>query len=485
MKKKIIIVAILAVCVIVILAARPGRTPGGLDNEPVLPAAVEKKTFDVKITESGVLDALRSVTLSSEIPSNNAKIIYLVPEGTQVAAGDVAVRFDPTPFQADVQKFQFQLNEAKAALKEVAEEAELEKIRAEKERKAAQHTVRLAELELENVMKGDGPVTLEDMRAKSVQARVAAEEAAAHRRDLDELYKEGFVNDEEKKKAQTAAEAADSGYALAQLRYDAQRDYIYPAAQEKAQAELAKARNEGDQLELSLKHQAAKMAASLQRADAAVQAAQESLRTASEQLEKTIIKAPIPGFVVYREAYLSGEKRKPRIGDSVWLNQGIMTLPDISTMVVESKVREVDIHKLKVGQEVQVTVDAYPEPAHTGIVDLIGTLASADPETKSAAKYFSLRIILNGTDARLRPGMSTRVDVLVEQVRDKLTVPVNAVFREGQRTFCYVWDGSRARQCEVKTGPSDNFCIVIESGLKKGEKVCLRRPAEADVAGRE
>ena len=478
MSKAILIAVAVVACGVAVLAVRNTGAPFDPTDEPVLLAAVDKKSFDVKITESGVLDALRSVTLSSEIPSNNAKIIYLVPEGTQVAKGDVAVRFDPTPFQEDVQKYKFELDQAKASLSEVTEEMALEKVRAGKERKAAQHAVRLAELQLENVMKGEGPVTLEETRAKTIQAEAAQQHAAAHLKDLEELYKEDFVSNDEKEKARMAAEEAEAAYRLAKLRYDAYRDYIYPADQEKAQAELAKAQNDAEQLEQTLKHEAAKLAATLQRADAAVRAAQDRLRAATDQLNKTIIQAPIPGFVVYRESYLSGEKRKPRIGDSVWLNQGILTLPDITTMVVDSKVREIDIHKIKPGQEVKVTVDAYAEPELTGNVDMIGTLAATDPDTKSAAKYFSLRITLNGTDLRLRPGMSARIDIQVEQVRDKLAVPVNAVFREGQQTCCYVWDAQRAHRRDVKTGPSDNVLIVIEDGLKQGEKVCLRKPKE-------
>ena len=481
MSKAILVIVAVLACGLAAIAVRRGGAPADANDEHLLLAAVERKSFDVKITESGVLDALQSVTLASEIPSNNAKIIYLVPEGTQVAKGDVVVRFDPTPFQEDVQKYKYELDQAKAALNEVSEEVALEKVRAEKERRTAQHEVRLAELKRENVLKGDGPVLLEDARAKTVQAEAAQQHAAAHLKDLEELHKEGFVNNDEKEKARLAAEEAGAAFKLAKLRYEAYRDYIYPAEKEKADAELAKARNEADQLEQTLKHQSAKLAAALQRAEAAVQASQERLRTATDQLNKTIIQAPIPGFVVYRESYLSGEKRKPRIGDSVWLNQGILTLPDITTMVVDSKVREIDIHKIKPGQEVNVIIDAYPEPEHVGTVDMIGTLAATDPDTKSAAKYFSLRITLKGTDPRLRPGMSARIDVQVEQVRDKLTVPLNAVFREGGRTCCYVWDGSRAHRRDVTTGPSDNVLIVIEEGLKKGEKVCLRKPKEEGI----
>jgi HlyD family secretion protein len=209
---------------------------------------------------------------------------------------------------------------------------------------------------------------------------------------------------------------------------------------------------------------------------ATVRSAQDRLQTATALLTKTAIRAPIPGFVVYREAYHAGEKRKPRIGDGVWMNQGIIVLPDTSEMVVQSKVREIDIHKLAMGQEVRVTVDAYPEPPRTGKVDLIGTLASTDERTRSAAKFFSLRVLLEGSDTRLRPGMTARVVILVDQVRNGLAVPVSAVFREAGESFCFTWDGRRAQKKKVKTGPTNNTLTVIEEGLNEGDRVYLRKP---------
>jgi len=469
--------AVLAVVTASLCAANCGDSASG-SNGPGLVAGAGKASFDVVISESGVLEALQSVTLCSEIPSNNAKIVYLVPEGIQVAKGDVLVRFDPTPFQDDIQKYQYQVNEALAMLEEAQQEVELEKVRAQQERRAAKHAVRLAQLQLENVLKGEGPVQLEEARNAMVQAKTKMERARGHVRDLEDLYKEGFVNEEELSNARNAAGEAESAFDLAALRYEKRRDYVYPAEKEKARAEEAEAENEASQLELTLKHRMAKISAALVRAQAAMNSAHERLKTAEHLLRKTAVRAPIPGFVVFRESHFAGERRKPRIGDGVWMNQGIIVLPDISKMVVRSKVREIDIHKLKTGQEVCVTVDAYPEPPRTGRVDLISTLASADPRTKSAAKYFSLRVLLEGSDTRLRPGMTARIDILVDQVRDKLAVPVNAVFREGSKMFCYKWDGRRAHKKEVSVGPSDNVLIVIESGLRKGEKVCLRKPEE-------
>ena len=219
-----------------------------------------------------------------------------------------------------------------------------------------------------------------------------------------------------------------------------------------------------------------KIAAALARVQAAAKSANDRLRAAKGLMAKTAIRAPIPGFVVYREWYHAGEKRKPRIGDSVWTNQGIIVLPDISEMVAQSRIREIDIHKLAVGQEVRVTVDAYPEPPRTGMVDFIGTLAATDERTKSAAKFFSLRVLLEGSDTRLRPGMSARVVILVDEVRDQLVVPVGAVFREGGESFCFTWDGRRAHKNRVKAGPTNNVLLVIENGLDEGDRVYLRKP---------
>ena len=148
---KKIVAAIIIIGTASFLAVQIGTSAPDSSGAPPLLATVKRASFDVAITESGVLEALRSVTLCSEIPSNNAKIMYLVPEGTQVEKGDVLVSFDPTPFQEDVRKFQFQVNEAMALLDEARQEVELEKLRAEQERRAAKHAVRLAELQLERV----------------------------------------------------------------------------------------------------------------------------------------------------------------------------------------------------------------------------------------------------------------------------------------------------------------------------------------------
>jgi hypothetical protein len=79
-------------------------------------ASVKEGPFRVTIVEAGTLQALRSVTYSSSIQSNQAKIVALAPEGKMVQKGDLLILFDAAPFEEEIRKSQAQLAQAQADL---------------------------------------------------------------------------------------------------------------------------------------------------------------------------------------------------------------------------------------------------------------------------------------------------------------------------------------------------------------------------------
>ena len=117
MWKKIATAAVIG-CVVIALVAQLTRSATESRADTAITALAKRESFDVTITESGVLEALRSETFSCQIPSNSAKIVYLVPEGTQVETDDVLIRFDPTPFEQDKNTYRYQMQEAEAAATE-------------------------------------------------------------------------------------------------------------------------------------------------------------------------------------------------------------------------------------------------------------------------------------------------------------------------------------------------------------------------------
>jgi HlyD family secretion protein len=225
--------------------------------------------------------------------------------------------------------------------------------------------------------------------------------------------------------------------------------------------------------------------AALRQAREKLQSTTAALNAAQIALERTVIRAPIPGIVVLPEAHRGGSKRKPRIGDVVWQNQPLVYLPDVSEMVVRTQIREIDLHKVNVGKPAVVRVDAYPDLRLSGQVQSIGVLAKPRDEGHRGDKYFSILVAVKEEDQRLRPGMSAKVEIQCNRVHEVLTVPIYAVFEEGGRWYCYKDVKSSFEKQEVLLGVCSNDWAQVIDGLKEGDVVAFSQPPEKEIVGQK
>ena len=224
-------------------------------------------------------------------------------------------------------------------------------------------------------------------------------------------------------------------------------------------------------------HSLAKQNNALARLRNQLEVAGGSLDQARALLDKTEIRAPVSGFVVYKLIAVSNERRKVQVGDSVWNRHGFIVLPDMSSMVGHVNIREQDIGKLEAGQPVTLKPEAYPGLTLSGRVDLVGTLA-ADSANRDE-NLFQVRIALDEFDSRLRPGMRAQASILTNSFADVLRVPIEAVFYEDGAAVCFVWDDDEATQRPVTLGASDGEYVVVRSGLDAGQQVLLTYPRQA------
>ena len=102
-----------------------------------------------------------------------------------------------------------------------------------------------------------------------------------------------------------------------------------------------------------LESEVAKLEAELDKQRVEVERAREKLQAAKNDLEQMTITATIPGLVVYLEIWKGGQQAKVQEGDSPWPGQGLINLPDLTEMQVETTVSEVDIQKVQVEQKSQ------------------------------------------------------------------------------------------------------------------------------------
>ena len=469
------VVSAAAVAGLACLALAPVLLRSGAGTPPLATATVQEGGFQVSIVESGTLQALRSVTYASSIQSNQAKIVAIVPEGKLVSKGDLLILFDSAPFEEEIRKNQALLAQAEADLQKARQDYKLQLIENQEQMAAARQKLERSQLELRDVQEGKGRLKEEEAAAAVANAEREVQKARTALEDLRPLLAEGFITKQELERAEQTVARADEELALARRRRDSLVQFGRPLEISQARSEALITKESARQLESSAAFRLEQKKAASGAAESRIQEAASRLALAQQQLARTEVRADVPGIVVYREVFFGSEQRKPQVGDQVWANQPLLILPDISKMVVETKVRETDIHKVERNQKVSVRVQAYPDLALSGQVTLVGTLAQEEKERRGT-KFFGVTVQVKESDGRLRPGMSARVEIQVEERPQALFVPLEAVFERDGRQVCYVWQRGGFRPRPVVLGPSNRDFVVVHKGLAKGDRVALRDP---------
>ena len=454
---------------------------GGRSDLPSV--SVREGPFRVSIVEAGTLQAVRSLTYASSIQSNQAKITALAPEGKLVQKGDLLILFDAAPFEEEIRKNQALLAQAEAELAKAREDLKLQGLQNREEQLAAELRVEKSELELKDVQQGKGRVKEDEAAQAVANAERELQKAESALADLKPLLAEGFITRTELERAEQQVAKSREELALAVRRRDALFGFGRPLELSQARSDSQASRETLRQLESAAAHRVAQKQAAISAALSRIQEAAARLELAKQQLARCEVRAEVPGIVVYKDVFFGSEQRKPQVGDQVWANQPIVILPDVSRMEVETRVRETDVHKVERNQKVSVRVEAYPDLRLTGSVSLVGTLAQEEKERRGT-KFFSVRVQIKESEPRLRPGMTARVEIEVEERRQALSVPLEAVFEREGRSVVYL-AGRRPQAREVVLGPSNADFVVIEKGLARGERVLLRDPGRGapDTSG--
>lgn len=450
----------------------------GIENavfqEPVV-ARANQGSFNISIIESGILEARRSVTLASDLPSNRAKIIFLKQEGATVKPGEVIVKFDQAPFVEDIEKLAAEISDASAALAQAEEELQLAIQQGRASTESRLHNVEVAQLKHRNLKQAELPLRL----AKSKNDLQAAKEkyslAKKNAKSMKDLLDQGFTKRREYEQAKAAISESGTALGLAKQQDKLLREMMAPGEIRQSELKLTELERKVVEQGKVNQHKLALKNAVIIRLNHRYDALKRSLLSAKALLDKTIIKAPVPGFVVYKTVSVQGEMRKVQVGDSVWQHNGFIVLPDMSEIVTDLKIRETDIAQIEVGQTAVIRPQAYPNLLLSGRVETIGTLATGKDEEMPR---FLVRIAIVDVDSRLRPGMTARTRIQAAKLEDVVRVPVEAVFYSGDQAVSFLWKMNKAEAVAIETGPSDGQFVVVTKGLSGGEKLLLHDPRE-------
>lgn len=464
--------------VIVLIASLLVAGLSSSDNEQKnhLLATVTKQNFNIELNVVGVLDAAKSHMISSELEGANGTIIYLIEDGKWVKKGEVLVRFDQAPFEKEVAKLEAEVESYKAAVQAAEQVVAFEANQVSLENANAAYRYRVADLELKRLREGEGPLKLTTLEEEQQKVIVELKRYQAFFSDLKNLQKKGFDNPSEISSTQEQILVYQAKLASATKRYESYKMHVLPALIESAKEKLQNGALILQQTKQGGKYKIAKTNAALLQIKGILKTKKVSLDKARFEFAKTEIRAPFAGIVIHYRTFRNGQKRKPREGDFVFKNQPILYLPDITKMVINTKAREADLHKIKLGQQGEIVVDAYPDARLSGVLTFIGALASAEDSGQGHEKYFQVIFKINEEDKRLRPGMTCRILIHAESVKDAVSIPVQSVFTEDQGSVCYIKNKQGGfEKRDVKIGRQNEELIEITGGLHIGEQVSLIR----------
>lgn len=185
------------------------------------------------------------------------------------------------------------------------------------------------------------------------------------------------------------------------------------------------------------------------------------------------ITAPEGGMLIYEKTW-NGKKT---VGAQIsgW-DPVVAELPDLSKMISVAYVNEVDISKVREGQIVNLTIDAFPEKKFSG---QIISVANIGQELKNQeAKVFEITIEVDQEDEVMRPAMTTTNKIQIYEYPDVISIPIDALQND---SLDYVWiqQGSKVIKQEVVIGPANEDHIIILAGVTKTDKVSLKEPNDA------
>ncbi len=191
-------------------------------------------------------------------------------------------------------------------------------------------------------------------------------------------------------------------------------------------------------------------------------------------LESFNVMAPEDGMVIYERDW-DGKPIKAGSQIRMW-DPTVATLPDLTKMKSKTFVNEVDVRKVKVGQSVEVGLDAYPDKKLKGTVTNVANVGEQRPN--SDAKVFEVSVEIIGSDSTLRPSMTTSNKIIANIIENALQVPLESLHSQADSiTYVFKKTGLNTTKQEVILGETNANDAVLIAGLTTDDRIYLSVPA--------
>lgn len=446
-------------------------------------APVTRGSIEAVVSATGNVTAEWSQTLTFSTAGRVIEV--LAKEGETVEAGQLLARLDPGDLE-------LALKQAEAALR--VSEAQLAKVQAgpsAEDLAAADVAVEIAQA---GVKSAEAAVAAARANLERVKAGASAQEIAIAERRVEEAKNSLWgaqsqrdaicgrvqfgLSQAECDNAQATVQRLEESVRIAQLQLEQLRAGPKQADINAAQAQLAQALAQLESAQAQVRRaevDRARLAKGASPEDVAVVQAQVeqarlNVEVARKRLRDLELRAPASGLLTLWT---------PHVGDLVSPGAPVGTLISPTKYYVRVAIDESEIGRVRVGQNVHVSLDAFPNIPISGTVERI-SLSGASAQ---GIVTYDVWVTLDAQDLPLRPMMTALLDIIVETKENVLLVPNRALRRDRQGIYVEVVENGVPRRADVQVGVSNAEVTEIVAGLEEGQEVVTTIPRENIFAG--
>ncbi|MDO4569517.1 MAG: efflux RND transporter periplasmic adaptor subunit, partial [Planctomycetia bacterium] len=394
--------------------------------------------FVHEIAVRGDISSSSNVDIKCQVRSSGGvMILSVIPEGTEVKAGDELAKLDDSTL---IDNRVSQINTVSQSEAELA---------------TAKNNLRTAEIAKKEYEEGSYRLSLQQLESSIIAAQEEVNRLKEYLEHSKKLYAKGFIT-------KSQLDADDFAYRQAELNLTA--------------AELEKKVLE----EYTHEKQSIAYDSDINTANANMLAKENvhnqnlaKLKDIEQQIENCTIVAPADGKVLYvNETRGFGNNQEFIVaeGSSVRERQTFLRLPDPNKLQVIADVHEGKINYIKRGQTVVVRTDATGERDIRGTVVKVDELPQPTNHWMGNVKEYRVTIAIESSPGVL-PGMTADTKILVSQKEGVLMVPTHTIFEHGGKYYCIVRNGSRLEPRVVQLGESNDKVVIVESGITRTDRL--------------
>ena len=447
--KPLWILAVVAALIWAAIAVIRGlRDSDGLDEtRGALTYEVKRGPMQVLVTADGNVESASNIEVKCRV-AGGGTILWIVEDGKVVEEGEVIVRLDTSGIDE-------QLNSQLI----VYEKALAAKIQAQQDVGAA--TISVTEYEegtfVEQLkqLEADIQVALENSRSTENQLKYSTR-----------MARKGFVSALQREADEFAVERAKLDLDVARTR----KRVLVEFTRQKMLTDLEATREASS--------------ARLRSEEASLRLEKARLDRLQEQLKNCVVAAPKQGMVVYandarRSRYGGSSQADVEEGATVRESQALLRLPDLMNMEVKVTIHESRVDQVRPGMPVRIVIQ---DQKYNGNVVNIANQPERTSWFSANVKEYATVVSIEGETNGLKPGMTAKVTILVEDLRDILTLPVSAVVEQGGKFYCWV-KTTRPERRPLVLGQTNDQVVHVVDGVKEGD-VVYRNPRAVVEAAR-